>query len=65
MKTPAPYIYRPYTQWVRRETMLVVRSSVDPSMIVANLRQEVAKLDPEPLSRVSTVQQAIDRSSSD
>ena len=60
---PWPYVYRPYTQWVRRETMLVVRSSVDPSAIVANLRLEVAKLDPElPLSRVSTVQQAIDRS---
>ena len=27
-----PYIYRPYSQWVRRETMLVVRRSVDPSV---------------------------------
>ena len=58
-----PYIYRPYTQWVRRDTMLVVRSSVEPSAIVTNLRHEVAKLDPElPLSGVSTIQQAIDRS---
>ncbi|HET9713384.1 MAG TPA: ABC transporter permease, partial [Pyrinomonadaceae bacterium] len=58
-----PYVYRPYSQWVRRETMLVVRSSVDPTSIVAGIRQEVAKLDPElPLSDVSTIQQAMDRS---
>ena len=60
---PWPYIYRPYSQWVRRETMLVVRSSVDPSAIAGNLRQQVAKLDPElPLSNVSTIQAAMDRS---
>jgi putative ABC transport system permease protein len=48
---------------VRRETMLVVRTTVDPTTIAANVRQEVAKLDPElPLSKVSTIQQAIDRS---
>ncbi len=58
-----PYVYRPYSQWVRRETMLVVRGSVDPTSLVAGIRQEVAKLDPElPLSDVSTVQQAMDRS---
>lgn len=58
-----PYIYRPYTQWVRRETMLVVRTSVDPSTIVAAVRQEVVKLDPElPLANLSTIQHAIDRS---
>ena len=60
---PWPYIYRPYTQWVRRETMLVVRSSVDPSEIAGSLRQQVARLDPElPLSNVSTIQAAMDRS---
>src|ERR1043165_235908 len=58
-----PYVYRPYRQWVRRETMLVVRTTVNPTTIAANVRQEVAKLDPElPLSKVSTIQQAIDRS---
>ncbi len=58
-----PYIYRPYSQWVRRETMLVVRTSVDPLTIVGNVRQEVAKLDPElPLANVSTIQAAMDRS---
>jgi predicted permease len=58
-----PYVYRPYSQWVRRETMLVVRTATDPSVVVSNIRQEVAKLDPElPLSKVSTVQQAMDRS---
>ena len=58
-----PYIYRPYSQWIRRETMLVVRSSVDPTTIVSSIRQELAKLDPElPLANVSTVQQAMDRS---
>lgn len=58
-----PYVYRPSTQWIRRETMLVVRTAVDPSSVVAGVRQELAKLDPElPLSDVSTIQQAMDRS---
>jgi putative ABC transport system permease protein len=58
-----PYVYRPYSQWVRRETMLVVRASVEPTSLVAGIRNEVAKLDPEiPLSKVSTIQQAMDRS---
>jgi len=58
-----PYVYRPYSQWVRRETMLVVRTGVDPAGIIAGVRQEVAKLDPElPLSKVSTIEQAMDRS---
>jgi putative ABC transport system permease protein len=58
-----PYVYRPYNQWVRRETMLVVRASVDPTALAANLRGEVAKLDLElPLFKVSTIQQAMDRS---
>lgn len=58
-----PYVYRPYSQWVRRETMLVVHGSVDPTSLVAGIRQEVAKLDPElPLSEVSSIQQAMDRS---
>ena len=58
-----PYVYRPYNQWVRRETMLVVRSSVDPTALAASVRGEVAKLDPElPLFKVSTIQQAMDRS---
>jgi putative ABC transport system permease protein len=58
-----PYVYRPYSQWVRRETMLVVRGTVDPASLVAGIRQEISKLDPElPLSKVSTIQQAMDRS---
>jgi putative ABC transport system permease protein len=58
-----PYVYRPYSQWVRRETMLVVRSAISPESLVSGIRQEVAKLDPElPLSNVSSVQQAMDRS---
>src|SRR5689334_4559761 len=58
-----PYVYRPYRQSVRRETMLVVRTAVDPTTIAANVRHEVAKLDPElPVSKVSTIQNAIDRS---
>jgi hypothetical protein len=39
-----PYIYRPYNQWTRRQTMLVVKSSVDPSVVAGNLRQKVARL---------------------
>ena len=58
-----PYVYRPYSQWVRRDTMLVVRGSINPESLVGQIRQEVAKLDPElPLSDVGTIQQAMDRS---
>ena len=58
-----PYIYRPFSQWTRRQTMLVVRTSIDPSTIVGSLRQEVKKLDPElPLANINTIQGAIDRS---
>ena len=58
-----PYVYRPYSQWVRRETMLVVRAGIDPVSLVGQIRQEVAKLDPElPLSDVKSIQQAMDRS---
>ncbi|HJP93189.1 MAG TPA: ABC transporter permease [Pyrinomonadaceae bacterium] len=60
---PWPYVYRPYSQWIQRETMLVVRTTVDPSTVVAGVRQELAKLDPElPLSKMSSIQQAMDRS---
>jgi putative ABC transport system permease protein len=58
-----PYVYRPYSQWIRRETMLVVRTTVDPATVVPGVRQELAKLDPElPLSKVSSIQHAMDRS---
>jgi putative ABC transport system permease protein len=60
---PWPYLYRPYSQWVQRETMLVVRAGVDPVSLVGEVRQQVAKLDPElPLSDVKSIQQAMDRS---
>jgi putative ABC transport system permease protein len=60
---PWPYLYRPYSQWVQRETMLVVRGGVDPVSLVGEIRQQVAKLDPElPLSDVKSIQQAMDRS---
>lgn len=58
-----PYIYRPFSQWTTSQTMLVVQTSIDPTVIVGNLRQEVKKLDPElPLANVNTIQSAIDRS---
>jgi predicted permease len=62
-ENPWPYIYRPYSQWIRRETMLVVRTAIDPSVVIANVRQELAKLDREiPLANVSTIQDAMNRS---
>jgi putative ABC transport system permease protein len=58
-----PYVYRPYSQWVRRQTTLVVRTTVNPLGVVEGLRSEVTKLDPElPLSQVKTIEQAIERS---
>jgi putative ABC transport system permease protein len=60
---PWPYVYRPYSQWVQRETMLVVRSGIDPVSLAGEIRQQVVKLDPElPLSDVKSIQQAMDRS---
>ena len=58
-----PYIYRPYAQWVRRDTRLIVRTVNDPTSLIPNIRQQVASLDPElPLSEVSTIEQAMARS---
>lgn len=60
---PMPYVYRPYTQWLRQETQLVVRTTSDPSAVVSSVRQQVTNLDPElPLSNVSTIEQAMARS---
>jgi putative ABC transport system permease protein len=58
-----PYIYRPYTQWLRSEARLIVRTSDDPNSIVPAMRQQLAGLDPElPLSDVSTIEEAMARS---
>ena len=58
-----PYVYRPYSQWVRRESMLVVRTAINPESLAGEIRQQVSKLDPElPLADVRTIQQAMDRS---
>jgi putative ABC transport system permease protein len=57
-----PYVYRPMTQWVNRNMSLVVRTVNDPNALIAALRQEVARLDPElPLSDVSAIEQAMER----
>jgi len=57
-----PYIYRPTTQWVRRDMSLVVRTMNDPTTLIPALRQLLATLDPElPLSDVSTIEQAMAR----
>ncbi|HSQ22779.1 MAG TPA: FtsX-like permease family protein, partial [Pyrinomonadaceae bacterium] len=54
---------RPYTQWLRREMRLIVRTTRDPSSIVSSVRQQVVSIDPElPLSDVSTIEQAMARS---
>ena len=58
-----PYIYRPFSQWVRHETRLIVRTANDPASLISNIRQQVAALDSElPLSDVSTIEQAMARS---
>jgi putative ABC transport system permease protein len=60
---PRPYIYRPYAQWVRRDTRLIVRTTNDPTALVSSIKQQVASLDPElPLADVSTIEQAMARS---
>ena len=58
-----PYIYRPFAQWVRHDTRLIVRTTNDPNSIVPGARQQLANLDAElPLSDVSTIEQAMARS---
>jgi putative ABC transport system permease protein len=58
-----PYIYRPYSQSVRKAMMLAVRSSINPELLTGQIRQQVTKLDPElPIFDVKTIQQAMDRS---
>ena len=57
-----PYVYRPYTQWVRRETMLVVRvrsTHIDRCQGATGSREARSRA---PSLRVSTIQQAMDRS---
>jgi putative ABC transport system permease protein len=58
-----PYVYRPATQFVRWETTLIVRTTIDLTALIPAIRQQVASLDPElPLYHVSTIEQAIARS---
>src|SRR5215471_2877638 len=60
---PRPYIYRPFSQWVRRETRLIVRTANDPTSLISSIRQQVTALDSElPLSEVTTIEQAMARS---
>ena len=57
------YIYQPYSQWSRRETSLVVRTSVQPTAVVSALRNDLAALDPQlPLYDVQTVEETVRRS---
>ena len=58
-----PYIYQPYAQRVRREMMLVLRSTVDPAALVPLVRRQIAAIDPEqPMFRVTTIEDAVARS---
>lgn len=57
------YIYQPFTQWVRRENSIVLRSTVDPASLVAGLRSQVASLDSDlPLFDVTTIDESVARS---
>jgi putative ABC transport system permease protein len=57
------YIYQPFSQWVRRENSIVLRSTGDPSTLVAGLRSQVAALDSDlPLFDVTTIDDSVARS---
>lgn len=57
------YIYQPFSQWPRRETSLVVRTSVEPTAVVSALRHDLAALDPQlPLYDIATVEETVRRS---
>ncbi len=60
---PKYYIYQPFSQWPRRETSIVARTSTEPTQVVSALRREVKALDPElPLFDVATVAETVRRS---
>ncbi len=55
---PAPGIYVPYTQEIMPWQTLVIRTKNDPMAIAAQIRHEVAALDPgQPVARVATMDQ--------
>lgn len=59
------YIYQPFSQWPRRETSIVVRTSTDPNQIISALRTEVKALDSQlPLFDIATVEETVRRSTS-
>jgi predicted permease len=57
-----PYPYQPFAQRIRREMMLVVRSTVDPAALVPSIRRHMASLDPEqPIFSIMTLDEAVGR----
>jgi putative ABC transport system permease protein len=57
------YIYQPFSQWPRRETSVVVRTSLEPTEVVASLRRELKTLDSQlPLFDVGTVEETVRKS---
>ncbi len=69
-QTPPPEMYLPHAQNARRtrgypwrDLTLVVRTAGDPAQLVAPVRREVGRLDPElAVTDVRTMRQVIDRS---
>jgi predicted permease len=56
-------VYEPYAQNTHWTMYVVVRSSVEPSALVAAIRSQVAAVDPEvPLYEVRTMEEAVARS---
>ncbi|HYX43189.1 MAG TPA: FtsX-like permease family protein, partial [Pyrinomonadaceae bacterium] len=57
------YIYKPFAQSKRRSMYVVIRTADKPEALLAELRAQVAALDPElPLFDVHTMEQAINDS---
>jgi putative ABC transport system permease protein len=60
---PRPEIYRPYLVSPLGSPIVVVRTTADPGILAAAVRNEVHSIDPDiPLSKVSTMPQLISRS---
>jgi putative ABC transport system permease protein len=65
--TVTQQVYVPERQWFGEESqmMLVVRTTGDPSRLIASVRDAVRAVDPvQPISRVATMDQVISRSTS-
>lgn len=64
-QNPQPQLYLPFPQLAWGDMNLLVRTAVPPRSVVANVRAEIAAVDPDqPITNVQTVEELMDTSRS-